>query len=227
MVAASNGTTAKKPASMLSLSAQAAVAATLIAYGIFGIVYLCTDQDVIRSCHASTADVHVIWPTDLWIYVLVSIVGTLLCAVWLVSMVVLRRPVDSTVWDESEPLDWRMLWTGFVFSGMGLLMAVFGYWGYTEAYLANPWCENKTVVWEELDLARFARVTLWIQFVFSLCFIAAGWICWSVPFALELKRMITGEDASDASRGSRPMPGRGSQRPPVPGKQSPSFAGMI
>lgn len=207
------------PALVVGLEAVGALVLTV--YAIFGIVYLCRDQDVVSSCHASNQKVHVIWPTDLWVYVLTSVVVACVGALWLVVAAVMRRPASSTMWEDSEPLDWRLLWGGFTLSGMGILMAVIGYWGYAEVYLANPWCDDKAVVWEELDLTQFGRVTAWLQLVAAFCFISGGWLCWSFPFVLELKRMLASEggsgSAGDTARGSRAAPGRGN---PARGKHA-------
>lgn len=210
--------------SWLTRGLEVGTALTLVVYAALGIVYLAMDHDVVTGCHPSNTHVHIVWATDIWVYVLVSIVIACVLALWLIVLATFKQPGapgevspwcgvarrllwgDSFVWDDTEPLDWRLLWGGLTLSCLGILLSVLAFWGYVEVYLANPWCDNKAVVWEELDLVGFGRVTFWLQLVFAAFFLAAGWISWVLPFALEAKRLLS-EDGTPSG-----TPHRGSAR---------------
>jgi hypothetical protein len=67
---------------MVSL-ALVIVAALVIIYDVFGIIFLVKDHDVVHTCHASDDDVHAIWSTNLWTYCLFSVILGSLLAVML------------------------------------------------------------------------------------------------------------------------------------------------
>lgn len=192
----------------------------LVVYAAVGTVLLAMDHDVVSGCHPSDPHAHIIWHTDIWMYILVSIVVACVFALWLVSLAVFKPPGapedspplcglarrllwgDSLVWDDSEPLDWRLMWGGLTLSGVSILLAILAFWGYVEVYVANPWCDNKAVVWHELELVRFGHATFWLQFVCAVLFFTAGWTCWFLPFALEAKRLMTEDVAGNGTYGS-------------------------
>jgi len=57
-----------------------------VVYSCIGVAYLSRDYDVVHGCHASSSSVHVVWETNVWTYVLISIFFALACGVIAVTL---------------------------------------------------------------------------------------------------------------------------------------------
>lgn len=170
------------------------VAALLLIYAVVGILFLVRDQAVVKSCHTYSQDVHVIWHTDLWTYSLCSVVLATVAAAWLLCQATVQRSGKSSVlWEESEPMDWRLLWDGFCVMTIAAILSLFAYWGHAEVYQSLPWCDNKHVAFKELDLYNFGRATFFGQLGAAGLLWIAGWLYWLTPFGFEIYTAITGK----------------------------------
>merc|ERR1719272_1792124 len=59
-------------------------------YDLLGVLFLVRDYSVVHGCHASNVDVHTIWPTSLWTYVLFSLIFITLASLALTALPVRR-----------------------------------------------------------------------------------------------------------------------------------------
>lgn len=199
---------AGRTAWLLSIS----VAIVSLIYSGIGIWFLVKDYEVVHGCKASNRDVHVVWPTNLWVYVLLSIALAVVFSVT-VFLVPFRKSVDAiqkqmrgrrrTQRDEisgrpklkygympSLP-DWLLLAHGTALIVGSLLMGILAFCGYVELFLARPWCEDKSAAFEELDLWHFGRVTFFLQLIFTVIFFLSGMCYWMMPLFFELNEPDT------------------------------------
>lgn len=186
------------------------VASLLVVYDIFGIFYLIQDYDVVHRCKASNDSVQVIWPTNLWVYVLLStIMFTILTACLLV--VPLRKSVEAIAKHTSRGKkgkrssefsltgrsvlkygllpslpDWLFLAHGSALMAVAMVFGILAFCGYFELFMARSWCEDKTAAFEELDLWHFGRVSFFAQIVSGSILFLWGVVYWAMPFWFEL-----------------------------------------
>lgn len=194
----------------------AILAASLLTYTIVGIVHLARDYIVVHRCHSST-NVHVIWQTSLWTYVLSSLIlagfGSIVLLYLPFGRVVeafehqissrRRRKKNSSAYtmeDEFERMqrrrtrfgvmdelpDWMFLLVGTVMMGLAVVTFIFAMFGYSELYLAHPWCEDKHAAFEELNLWHFGRFTFIVQLCLGILFSIMGVLFWAMPCIFEL-----------------------------------------
>jgi len=191
------------------------VAVVVVVYDVVGILFLMKDHDIVHTCHASDEDVHAIWPTNLWTYVLFSVILSSLLALMLlrapwgksvdavelhisrlrgkVSKARVDAPISDGVFGEKVKFglmpnlpDWLFLCVGSCCFLVAGCLGILAFWGYVELFQARPHCEDVRVAFEELNLWHFGRVTFIIQVVMSIVLAVVGLVCWSVPFLLEL-----------------------------------------
>jgi len=191
------------------------VTALLLAYCTCGIVYLTKDYMAVHRCHSSS-NVHIIWETSLWIYVLLSLIFSGITVVVLFSLPFARvvdafhyqmesrrvkqKPLSSSWEDEFERMqrrrtrfgvmdelpDWIFLLIGTAMMGLAVATFILAMFGYSELYLAHPWCEDKSAAFEELDLWRFGHVTFILQLCLGVFFSVMGVCFWALPLIFEL-----------------------------------------
>lgn len=171
------------------------VGLVLVVYGGAGIYYLVQDRDV-AQCKPSKRGAHVVWATDLFIYITASVSMAILAALWLFWHAALKRPL-GLIFEDNEPLDWRLLWDGFCLSLLASLIAIFAYWGHSELWGGRNWCQDKSTIWEEIALHQFGRWTFWAQLSISALLYTAGWAFWLSPFVLEVKAALRGDVAPE------------------------------
>lgn len=192
---------------------------SLIIYDGIGIWFLWKDFSTVQDCHASNKDAHAIWPTNLWTYVLSSVI-----AVTFASLMILAAPLGQsvevgrkTVKRNASPRsggelallsekrtkfglvpgrpDWLFLWIGSIVIFIALMFVLMVFWGYWELFLARPWCTNTKAAFEELDLWHFGRVSFILQVVASILLFIWGLAYWSAPCLFELRDVFSAEDA--------------------------------
>lgn len=197
------------------------VAAISAVYDIFGIWFLIKDYDVVHSCKASNPDVHVVWTTNLWVYVLLSVLLSILFTIG-IFMVPFRKSADAIQKqlkgrrrpprDELDGRsrvkygylpslpDWLLLAHGTALIMGSLLLGILAFCGYTELFVARPWCEDKSTAFEELDLWHFGRLTFFLQLIFSIVLFLCGVCYWMMPFFFELNEPDPGYGTMDNGR---------------------------
>lgn len=190
------------------------LAALLVIYDGFAILFLVKDYAVVHGCHASNVRVHTIWATNLWHYVLVSMLFATAFAVALI-FVPLKRTIDATRKhfsrnrlahpDKNGTLqygllsnlpDWLFLWVGTTLIMASMVVLVLAFWGYFELFMARPWCSDQKTAFEQLDLWHFARFTFVMQIILGSLLFTWGLIYWGAPFVLEFTSM-NGHSRSD------------------------------
>lgn len=180
-----------------------------IIYDFLAIWFLIKDYAVVHSCKASNRDVHVVWPINLWVYVLMSVIASVVFAVGLVFVVPLKKSADAIhkqmtgrKRDVTTKLkygylpslpDWLLLAHGSAMIGFSCVMGVLAFCGYSELFVARPWCEDKATAFEELDLWHFGRVTFFLQIIFCIVFLLSGVCYWMMPFFFELNEPEYGQ----------------------------------
>merc|ERR1719375_1151463 len=189
------------------------VASLCVVYDAFGIWFLIKDYDVVHGCKASNPDVHVVWPTNLWVYVLMSV---LLSIIFSIAMLFVpfrksadaiqrqfrgrRRPPREEINGNSRLKygympslpDWLLLAHGTAMIAGSLLLGILASCGHVELFVARPWCEDTSTAFEELDLWHFGRVTFFLQLTFSIVFFLCGLCYWMMPFLFELNEPDSG-----------------------------------
>jgi len=188
----------------MSLFGAVAVAVPVAIYDIVGTYYLWKDFDVVVNCKASNVDVHVIWPTNLWVYILLSVIITSLSTVALLLISIpqglkaikrfnKQRRRKGGYWDENQRYgladdlpDWLFLMHGTALLFISMMHALLAFMGYFELFSARPWCEDKKTAFEELSLWHFGRVTFVLQIVFAALFFLWGTFYWAMPFFFEI-----------------------------------------
>merc|ERR1719428_1954768 len=88
------GSASESHAGRMAWFLSIAVAVVCVMYDVFGIWFLIKDYDVVHSCKASNRDVHVVWPTNLWIYVLLSVALSILFTM-AIFIVPFRKSADA------------------------------------------------------------------------------------------------------------------------------------
>jgi NADH:ubiquinone oxidoreductase subunit 5 (subunit L)/multisubunit Na+/H+ antiporter MnhA subunit len=185
------------------------IAVLSLIYDAFGIWFLIKDYEVVHSCKASNRDVHVVWPTNLWVYVLLSVGLSIIFIIGL-FVVPFRKSVDAIqkqlnrtskrrpARDEIDGRpklkygympslpDWLLLAHGTALIIGSVLLGILAFCGYVELFLARPWCADTKTAFEELDLWHFGRVTFFMQVIFSVVFFLWGLCYWMMPFLFEL-----------------------------------------
>lgn len=187
----------------------------LVIYDGFGIWFLCRDYSTVQECHASNRDAHAIWPTNLWTYVLFSVI-----TVSFASLIIIAAPLGRSVEagrktvkrnasprDTEEALgrrtkfglipsrpDWLFLWIGSILICIGLVFAIVGFWGYWELFMARPWCSSNKAAFSELDLWHFGRLSFFLQIVASILLFMWGIAYWSAPCLFELRDLMSVEE---------------------------------
>jgi len=218
MPPAATGQASPREAGSSSLVFTAVVAVALFIYSTAAIVFLVRDFETVSQCHASSMVMHAVWETNLWTYVLISLLFTLAGGALLLSLPahkvvdVFRRQLELrserratskhpfTMEDEFDRVqrrkarfgimddlpDWIFLLHGMVMLSVATVTAMLALFGYFELYVAKPWCEDRRVAFEEMDLFHFARVTFFMQIGSTMFFAAAGVLFWTMPFLFEL-----------------------------------------
>merc|ERR1719160_157612 len=177
-------------------------------YDGLGIFYLVKDFDVVHGCRASNRDVHTIWPTSLWSYVVASLVFITAFTSALVAMPI-RKSIEAARKNvsargrkaQNAPLngvkyglmptlpDWLFLWVGTALLAGATVQFIFAFWGYSELFLARPWCKDNKAAFEELDLWHYGRVNFVLQIIAGSILFLWGMLYWAAPFCLELSTM--------------------------------------
>lgn len=178
-------------------------------YDGIGIYFLVKDYDVVHSCHASNRKVHVVWNTNVWIYVLASVILATGCLVVLLlvplkkgfqhlqkQMRKYKRPprknglnAKPIKWGLVDGLpDWLFLMHGFAMMLLAVVFGIVAFCGYYELFAARPWCDNPKTAFEELDIWHFGRITYWMQLVLTVVFFLWGLSWWAMPFIFELSQ---------------------------------------
>merc|ERR1719321_696096 len=175
-------------------------------YDGIGIWFLVKDYEVAHSCHASNPRVHVVWNTNIWVYVLASVVLATGCMVVLMLVPVKKgfqnlqkqmrkaqkpprnRGLNRSIkWGLVDGLpDWLFLMHGFA---MMLLASVFGimaFCGYYELFASRPWCDDLNTALQEQHIWQFARFTYFLQVFLAIWFFLWGLMWWAMPFLFEL-----------------------------------------
>lgn len=189
--------------------------AILAVYDCFGVFFLVHDYDVVHDCQASNRDVHVIWPTNLWFYVLVSVVTATVFTLGLLAVPLGksfesvekrlnnkgkkkgRRGMNSEVGFNGQPVvkygllmpslpDWMFLMHGTALIGASLFLGILAFGGYFELFMSRSWCKDKTSAFEELDLWHFARVTFFMQAILGSILFLWGIVWWAMPIWFDL-----------------------------------------
>lgn len=205
----------------MSLVVVAGIAAALlVVYDVIAIVFLVKDYDVVHSCHASNTKVHAIWATNLWHYVLMSVIFPTLWAALLV-FIPLKRSIDATrkhftrnrlhaSKDEalkygllSNLPDWLFLWVGTTLVCASMVVLILAFWGYFELFMARPWCNDKKTAFEQLDLWHFARVTFFLQIISGIVMFTWGLAYWAAPFILEMTTASAPKKGNDPLNGTK------------------------
>lgn len=192
----------------MRLATLIALLVPVVVYDVVGIYFLVHDKDAVSGCRASNPDVHVIWPTDLWVYILLSLViGTLSLAV--LELLAISQSVEALnryrkrwrnrrdYWEEinknarlsglvEELPDWLFLMHGTALVFVSMLHFLLAFMGYFELFMARPWCDDKKTAFEELDLWRFGRVTFAVQLVMGAVFFTWGMLYWFMPAMFEM-----------------------------------------
>jgi len=182
----------------------------IVVYDIFALVFLIRDHDVVHSCHASSQGVHVIWATNLWVWVLLSMFITTLAGVGAVFLPVSkavdalrrhakrrqkmqRRRLGDMDGDQTRPIrfgddlpDWLFLSHGTALLFAASVFFILAFCGYFELWAAKPWCEDKKTAFEELDIWYFGRFSFFLQIVIGSILLVFGIVNWAMPFCLEL-----------------------------------------
>lgn len=194
-------------------------AVALTIYDGIGVLFLIRDYDVVSSCRASNSDVHALWQTSLWTYVMWSLLGMTSVSVLLLlqhercAVVPIRRsfetgrktlnrnrsPRFAGTFNDSGPLrfghpalpDWLFLWVGCIFICTGLLLTLLAFWGYWELFKARPWCADGKAAFDELDLWYFGRVSFVLQIIASILLYIAGAFYWAAPLFFEVRDQVT------------------------------------
>lgn len=199
--------------------------AVLALYDVIGIYFLVKDYGVVHGCASSNRDVHIIWPTSLWSYVLASLVFITGFTFALAAMPMKKsvdaarknfsakgRRINSAKYGLMPTLpDWLFLWIGTAFLAGATVAMVFAFWGYSELFMARPWCKDTKTAFEELDLWHFGRVNFILQIVAGSILFLWGIVYWAAPFCLELSvvpsdPLVSGGETPLASSG-RGSPG--------------------
>lgn len=175
-------------------------------YDGFGIYYLVKDYEVVHSCHASNQKVHVVWNTNIWVYVLASVILATGCMVVL-FLVPLKKGFQNlqklmrkakkrpskgvngkTIkWGLVDGLpDWLFLMHGFAIMLLAVVFGIVAFCGYYELFAARPWCDDPKTAFEELHIWHFARITYIMQIVLTIAFFLWGLSWWAMPFFFEL-----------------------------------------
>lgn len=184
--------------------AGAVLTGTYVGFGIF---YLVKDYQVVHSCHASNQKVHVVWNTNVWIYVLASVILAVGCLAVLL-LVPLKKGFQSlqkqmrkskkpprskgvngkTIkWGLVDGLpDWLFLMHGFAMMMLAVVFGIVAFSGYYELFAARPWCDDPKTAFEELDIWHFGRMTYIMQVVLTVVFFIWGLSWWAMPFLFEL-----------------------------------------
>jgi len=176
-------------------------------YDGVGIWFLVKDYEVVHSCHASNPKVHVVWNTNVWTYVLASVIlATGALAVMMVvplkkgfqsmqkQMKKYKRPPrrggmgNRTIkWGLVDGLpDWLFLMHGFAMMLLAIVFGIMAFCGYYELFEARPWCDDPKTAFEELHIWHFGRITFFIQLVLAVVFFIWGLTWWAMPFLFEL-----------------------------------------
>lgn len=170
-------------------------------YSLSALYYLFMDYNTIRDCNTGG---RVIWPTTLWHYVLVSMIAGPVAVFALygaplhrtfeaVQMLSAARKFPELLEDATprkfgiQPSmpDWLLMCCGAWFVGVGSCCEVLAYWGYFELFLTKAVCRNISLVYEQIDLWRFGKVTWVLQAVAGGLFVLLGLLCWVSPLVLE------------------------------------------
>jgi len=189
---------------------------SLAAYIGIGAWYMYNDYDVVHKCPASNEMVHVIWPTNLWTYCLFS-----LCFAGALGIMAVAMPLGQSIekmkpekpkYVRGGPAgsatklapqgrggfgllpnlpDWLFLSVGSALIFQSIIIGILAFWGYSELFLARPWCEDKQVAFEELDLWYFGRVTFFLQLGFGITTFLWGITYWIIPFGFELRATLS------------------------------------
>lgn len=215
----------------MPLPIVAAVLAGLLGYIAIGAYYLYNDYDVVHSCKASNEQVHIIWPTSLWTYVLFS-----LCFAGAFAVMLLMMPIRQS-FQKMKPEkpkyvrggsgqklapqapkfgilpnlpDWLFLVVGSAMMFQSIAICMLAFWGYAELFLARPWCEDKKTAFEELDLWYFGQVTLFLQIGVGILTFCWAMLYWAIPFCFELNTSFSEKEPllSDVENGRRSRPDR-------------------
>merc|ERR1719265_191427 len=86
--------------------------------------------------------------------------------------------------------DWLFLWIGTALLAGATVALVFAFWGYSELFLARPWCKDNKTAFQELDLWHFGRVNFVLQIIAGLILFTWGILYWATPFFLELSTPV-------------------------------------
>jgi len=180
------------------------VALPVSIYCIVGIVYLCAEYDVVHRCHASNVNSNVIWVTSVWSYVLTSVIAAAL-VIPVLLLIPFEKSLETVVqhwkrlkksrstrdkkvrvkWGTDLP-DWILLMHGFALIGGACILGVLAFCGYWELYVAKPWCEDRSMAFEELALWHFGHFTLIMQIVTAVAAFFWGALWWTMPCLMEL-----------------------------------------
>jgi len=193
--------------------------AVLVIYDGLGVLFLVKDFAIVHGCTASNRSAHAIWPTNLWSYVLASLIFITGFTCALVAMPI-RKSIEAarknvsakgrsahTVLNNKVKFglmptlpDWLFLWVGTALLAGSTLAFIFAFWGYSELFLARPWCQDTKTAFEELDLWHFGRVNFILQIIAGSLLFLAGLMYWAAPFCLELttpsESFLPGGDSS-------------------------------
>lgn len=179
----------------------------LFIYDVAGIYYLLQDIDYVHGCKASNQKVHVIWPTDLAVYIILSIAAFTIGVITLIavqvqhSLEVLRRYIKRQRhrrghWNDGlrsarygggtdDLPDWLFMLHGTVLIVFSMVVWMLSFMGYFELFAARPWCNDKRILFEELDLWHFGRTTFVLQIALGVVFFLWGTMYWVMPFVFE------------------------------------------
>lgn len=195
---------------MAALNIGAAVLTGI--YDGVGIYFLVKDYEVVHSCHASNPKVHVVWDTNVWIYVLASVILATGCLAVLLLVPVKKgfqslqkqmrrakkpprrgeRGQRTIKWGLVDGLpDWLFLMHGFAMMMLAMAFGIVAFCGYYELFKSRSWCDNPKTAFEELDIWHFGRVTFVLQVILTVVFFLWGLVWWAMPFFFELSQAET------------------------------------
>lgn len=188
----------------------------ILVYDICAIVFLARDHDVVHSCHASTQGVHVIWKTNLWVWLLISMLTTTLAGAAMSFLPagkaldalrrhgrrrqkMQRRRLGDMDGESQRPVrfgddlpDWIFLSQGTALLCGASVFFILAFCGYFELWASKPWCEDRKTAFEELDIWFFGRFSFFLQIVLGSILLVFGIVNWIIPFCLEATDLETG-----------------------------------